>query len=342
MRRAPTDGMGAVLIAVTGGTGYLGAHTVAALLADGHEVRLLVHPAENPTEVTALFGVGADRLTTVAGDIRDRAVVATLLDGCDALLHAAGVVGTDSRREALMWEVNVEATGRILAEATARGLDPIVHVASYSALFPCPDPVITPDSPTAAGRSAYGRTKSTADRIARALQAAGAPLVITYPSSVVGPALGPQAGITAEGWAVMLRSGWAPSVRGGMQMVDVRDVAAVHAALMRPGRGPRRYLCGGHLLTFDEIVDLLEEASGRRIRRVPLSPALFRGIGRATDLLSRVMPISAGLSYEAAWLLTAATPTDDSRTLAELGVRWRPIRASIVDAVRASETAADA
>jgi len=41
-------------------------------------------------------------------------------------------------------------------------------------------------------------------------------------------------------------------------------------------------------------------------------------------------------------LLTAATPTDDSRTLAELGVRWRPIRASIVDAVRATETAADA
>ncbi len=330
----------AVLIAVTGGTGYLGAHTVAALLAEGHSVRLLVHPSEDVAAVLALFPAGADRIETLTGDIRDKQVIADLLDGCDALLHAAGVVGTDDRREALMWEVNVEATGRILAEATKLGLDPIVHVASYSALFPCPDPVITPDSPTAPGRSAYGRTKSTADRIARALQAAGAPVVITYPSSVVGPALGPQAGITADGWSVMLRSGFAPSVEGGMQMVDVRDVAAVHAAIMEPGRGPRRYLAGGHLLTFDEIVDLLEQAGGKRIRRIPLSPGMFRGIGRMSDLISRLTPISAGLSYEAAWLLTAATPTDDSRTIAELGVRWRPIRESIFDALGASAASA--
>ena len=33
-----------MLIAVTGGTGYLGAHTVRALLAGGHRVRLLVGP----------------------------------------------------------------------------------------------------------------------------------------------------------------------------------------------------------------------------------------------------------------------------------------------------------
>ncbi|WP_067862652.1 NAD-dependent epimerase/dehydratase family protein [Nocardia shimofusensis] len=331
-----------MLIAVTGGTGYLGSHTVAALLAEGHAVRLLVHPREDVAAALALFGADVDRIETVTGDIRDPKVVSTLLDGCDALLHAAGIVGTDDRREALMWEVNVEATGRILAEATKLGLDPIVHVASYSALFPCPDPVITPDSPTAPGRSAYGRTKSTADRIARALQAAGSPVVITYPASVVGPALGPQAGITADGWAVMLRSGFAPSVRGGMQMVDVRDVAAVHAALMKPGQGPRRYLAGGHLLTFDQIVDLLEEAGGRRIRRIPISPGVFRGIGRTSDLVARLTPLSAGLSYEAAWLLTAATPTDDSRTLADLGVRWRPIRESIFDAMGRALTPVEA
>lgn len=331
-----------MLIAVTGGTGYLGGHTVAALLAEGHAVRLLVHPSEDAAAALALFAAQADHIETVIGDIRDPKVVSALLDGCDALLHAAGIVGTDDRREALMWEVNVEATGRILAEATKLGLDPIVHVASYSALFPCPDAVITPDSPTAPGRSAYGRTKSTADRIARALQAAGAPVVITYPASVVGPALGPQAGITADGWAVMLRSGFAPSVRGGMQMVDVRDVAAVHAAVMTPGQGPRRYLAGGHLLTFDQIVDLLEEAGGKRIRRIPISPGVFRGIGRTSDLVARLTPISAGLSYEAAWLLTAATPTDDSRTLADLGVRWRPIRESIFDAMGRALTPAGA
>lgn len=323
-------------IAVTGGTGYLGAHSVAALLADGHDIRLLVAPNDTvPEALRDAARESAGDIETLAGDIRVPEVVDALLDGCDAVLHMAGVVGTDNRRERLMWEVNVDATSSVLAKAVAAGLDPIVHVASYSALFPCPDPVIGPDSPTAPGRSAYGRTKSTADRIARALQATGAPVVITYPSSVVGPALGTAAGITAAGWDVMVRARLAPRVPGGMQMIDVRDVAAVHAAVMRPGRGPKRYLCGGHLVTFDEIVDMLEAGLGKPIRRIPVSAAVFRGLGRAGDLVSRVLPISAGLSYEAAWLLTAATPTDDSRTLEELNLTWRPLADAIAEAVRA-------
>ncbi|MGO4203240.1 NAD-dependent epimerase/dehydratase family protein [Rhodococcus sp. TAF43] len=321
-------------IAVTGGTGYLGAHTTRALLDDGHRIRLLVHPNESATEIVSLFGDAADRVEVRSGDIRDPEVVAALLDGCDAVLHAAGVVGTDNSREALMWEVNTAATATLLTRAALLGLDPIVHVASYSALFPSPDPVIGPDSPTAPGRSAYGRTKAAADRIARALQDAGAPVVITYPSSVVGPGLGGMRGVTATGWAPMVAAGAAPRLRGGMQMIDVRDVAAVHAAAMRPGRGPRRYMCGGELIGFNELVDILERASGHRIRRIPMAPSMFRGAGRVADLIGTVLPVSAGFSYEAAWLLTAATPTDDSRTLSELGLTWRPVR----DALTASVT----
>ena len=47
-------------------------------------------------------------------------------------------------------------------------------------------------------------------------------------------------------------------LRGGMQMVDVRDVADVHAALMTPGRGARRYVCGGILVAFDDMITALE------------------------------------------------------------------------------------
>ncbi|QCQ93051.1 NAD-dependent epimerase/dehydratase family protein [Rhodococcus sp. SGAir0479] len=322
-------------IAVTGGTGYLGAHTTRALLGDGHDIRLLVHPDESAADALAVLDDGTGRVEVLRGDIRDAAVIAALLGGCDAVLHAAGVVGTDNRRETLMWEVNTAATASLLTRAAFLGLDPIVHVASYSALFPSPDPVIGPDSPTAPGRSAYGRTKAAADRIARALQDAGAPVVITYPSSVVGPGLGGMRGVTATGWAPMIAAGVAPRLRGGMQMIDVRDVADVHAAAMRPGRGPRRYMCGGELIAFDEIVDILETASGQRIRRIPLQPSLFRAMGRIADVLGAVTPVSAGFSYEAAWLLTAATPTDDACTLSDLGLAWRPARAAVAASVTA-------
>ena len=41
--------------------------------------------------------------------------------------------------------------------------------------------------------------------------------------------------------------------------------------------------------------------------------------------------MSDGLTYEAAMLLTAATPTDDSATLRDLGMTWRPPQTAIVE-----------
>lgn len=316
-------------VAVTGGTGYLGAHTVRALLAAGHHVRLLVVPGgADDAVITALRELGS--LEVLPGDIRDTATVSELLSGCDAVLHAAGVVGTDSRRTRLMWEINAYATESLLTRASELGLDPIVSVSSYSSLFPPPDGVIGPNTPPVPGRSDYARTKAYADIAARRLQAAGAPVVVTYPSSVVGPAFHTPAGVTQRGWDPIVRFRVAPRLRGGMQMIDVGDVARVHTALMAPGRGPKRYVCGGVLLTFDQMIDALQTALGQPIRRIPLAPSLFRGVGRLSDFAGRWLPLADGLSYEAAMLLTAAVPTDDTATLADLGLTWRDPRAAII------------
>lgn len=323
-----------MLIAVTGGTGYLGAHAVRRLLEDGHRIRLLVAPdCAGAAVIPHLTALG--EVDVLDGDIRTAGTVTRLLDGCDAVIHAAGVVGTDRRREALMWEINAHATESVLLGAAEAGLDPIVSVSSYSALFPPPDGVITADTPPAPGRSPYAQTKAYADRVARRLQSQGAPVVVTYPSSVVGPAFWTAAGVTERGWGAMVRAGVAPRMPGGMQMIDVRDVADVHAALMRAGRGPRRYVCGGVMLTFDAMVDALEQGAGRHIRRIPLSPRTFRAIGWMADRCSRVLPLGDGLSHEAAMLLTAATPTDDARTRTDLGLTdWRSPQEAIIASFR--------
>lgn len=89
--------------------------------------------------------------------------------------------------------------------------------------------MIGPDTPAASGRSPYVRSEAYAER----------------------------------GWEPILRSGIAPRLRGEMPMVDVRDIGEVHARLMRPGRGPHRYICGGVSLRFDAVVDAFEAATGR-------------------------------------------------------------------------------
>lgn len=321
-------------IAVTGGTGYLGAHTVRALLEAGHSVRLLVAPGcgDEPV-IPRLRELGM--LEVLDGDIRDTAVVAALLEGCDAVLHAAGVVGTNDRQEKLMWDINAYATEAILTRAVEAGLDPVVSVSSYSALFPPPDGVIGPDSPTVPGRSAYARTKAYGEQVARRLQDEGHPVVVTYPSSVVGPVFWTAPGVTERGWAPIVKYRVAPVVRGGMAMVDVRDVGQVHSSLMKPGRGPHRYLCGGIMVSFDEMIAAVERGLGKPVRRIRVAPSVFKGIGWVSDLASKLLPLPESLSYEAAWLLTSATPTDDSATLADLGLQWRSPVDAIVESLRA-------
>jgi dihydroflavonol-4-reductase len=323
-----------VHIAVTGATGYLGAHAVDVLRRDGHGVRALLHPADTGRPL-ATYGL-PDDLPTVEGDVADPTAVAELLTGCDALLHLAGIVAVDNRREDLMWRVNVEATEQLLTAAVDRGLDPVVHVSSYVALFPSPTGVIDPDTPTAAGRSAYGRTKAAADRFTRSLQATGAPVTVLYPSSLVGPALGERPGIAAEGWAPLLRSRSTVTFRGHMPLIDVRDVADLLAAAMVPGRGPRRLPCGGAFLAFDDVLDAVEAGLDRPTRRVRIGPRVFRGLGRAFDAAARVLPLPPVFSYEAAWLLTTGQPTDDTAALAVLGRSWRDARAGLTEAIRSA------
>lgn len=320
-------------VAVTGGTGYVGAQSVAALRRDGHVVRLLVHPAEAERPLSA-YGVDPAGVEVVEGDVADPTAAAELLDGADALLHLAGIVAVDDRREAEMWRVNVDATEQLVTAAVARRLDPIVQVSSYVALFPSATGVIGPDTPPAPGRSAYGRTKSAADRVLRGLQADGAPVVTIYPPGIVGPALGDRPGIAAEGWAPLLKRRTTVTVRGIMPMLDVRDVADLHAAVMQPGQGPRRLPCGGEVLTFDEVLDVLEQAAGRPFRRVRVAPRVFRGMGRAFDTAARVLPLPPSFSYEAAWLLTQGQRVDDTAALAVLGRPWRDVRTGLLEAVR--------
>ena len=319
-------------VAVTGGTGYVGAHCIAALLRDKHDVRLLVHPNEMARPLSS-YGVEGDAVEVLSGDVADAAVADKLLDGCDALVHLAGIVAVDNRREVDMWRVNVEATEALVTAAVERGLDPIVHVSSYVALFPSATGTIGPDTPPATGRSAYGRTKAAADRRLRELQAVDAPVVVVYPPGIVGPALGDRPGIAAEGWAPLLRHRTTVSVRGIMPMVDVRDIADLLAALVSPGGGPRRLPVGGEVLTFDEVLDALETVTGRPFRRVRVAPRVFRGMGRAFDAAARVLPLPPSFSYEAAWLLTQGQHVDDEAARKVLGRPWRDVRTSLRESV---------
>ena len=218
-------------VLVTGGTGFVGAHSVKALLDSGHTVRMLVR---SPDRIGAALGpLGTQAPEHVVGDVTDADSARRALEGCDAVLHAASVYTFDARRAASMRRDNMASVRIVLGTAHELGLDPIVHVSSFAALLPAQAP-LTPDSPVGEPKGAYNISKAETEQVARDMQDAGAPVVITLPGMVWGPH-DPNVGESAIFARDVLRGLLPFRLGGGPNVVDVRDVAAMHAAVMEPG-----------------------------------------------------------------------------------------------------------
>jgi dihydroflavonol-4-reductase len=321
-----------LLVLVTGGTGYVGSHAIAALAGAGHRIRVL---ARSPKSIpAALEPLGADGVETAIGDVTEPAAVERALQGCDAVLHAASVFSTDARKAHAINAVNVRGTDIVLGTAHRLGLDPIVYVSSEVALFPPADgEVLTPDSPVKRPPWTYCRSKADAELAARKYQASGAPVVSVMPAAVWGPH-DPHLGEGATMATNVLRNRYPVVMPGGMHIVDVRDVAAVLAAVMQPGRGPRSYLVTGHYLPMSGIIGTLGELSGRRLRFVILPAWFLAAFGRTADLVQRRLRTRLPWSGESIWIMNCDARCDDSKTRDEFQLEPRPLRETFADTIR--------
>lgn len=322
-------------VLVTGGTGFVGSHSVAALLRAGHQIRLLVR---DPARVGPAFdplGVPAGDLADVAtGDLADPAAVAAAVRGCDAVLHVAGLYSFDPRHRARMLAANVRGTEAVLAAGCEAGCDPVVHVSTFAALLPA-SRTLRPDSPVGDIRAPYAHSKAESDRLARRWQQRGAPVVISYPGMVVGPD-DPRHGESNRFLEAVLRDRVPFRLGGVFPVADVRYVAAGHAATLAPGRGPRRYLLTGRDVPGAELRAELRRLTGRRLPALPAPRWLQLLGGRLADLGQRLVPVRLPVSHEAPYLTTSMPPTgtDSSTTGADLGVQPPPLAETLADTIR--------
>jgi len=317
-------------VLVTGGTGFVGSHSAVELAREGCEVRLLVRDPAKALRVFAPHGLTLRDV--VVGDVTDRASVRRALAGCDAVLHAAALVALEAHRAAEAHRTNAEGVEIVLGEAAERGVRSIVYVSSSAALFRPGAQPIGPDSPLAEATSPYARSKVAAERFARELLARGAPLRISYPGGVVGP---DDPGLSEMNHTLMIfLRDFIALTSSGISVVDVRDLARIHAALLlgRASAGP--YVAGGPFLAWREVADLLDRLTGGRVRRLSLPGALLRVAGRGGDLAKRFVSFDFPLTHEAMTFATRWPGADSSRTLEALGLAFRDPAESFADALR--------
>jgi dihydroflavonol-4-reductase len=321
-------------VLVTGGTGFVGANTIAALVAAGHEVRLLARSVRRVPPALDPLAVPNAAYRSTEGDVTDPRSVERAVQSCDAVVHAAALYSYDPRDADAMLRTNVEGTETVLGAAVDAGADPIIHVSSHVALLPSDDDPATERTPVGDPPGPYASSKASADRVARRYQERGAPVVITYPGGVLGPD-DPKLGETNAVIHEALERGVALTVRdGATPFCDVRDIAALHAAAMAPGLGPRRFLAGGPYTPLDQLFSRLADLTGRRIRTVEVPEPIAIGAGWVGDLGQKYLGTPSPGSREVAWTAARSVAHDLRHTRDELDVSFRSIDETLADTVR--------
>jgi len=320
-----------VRVLVTGGTGFVGSHTVAALAAGGHEIRLLVRSPDRIAPALRPLGL-AESFDHVVGDVTDRGSVERALDGCDAVLHAAAVYSLDSREYRRIARTNLRGAETVLDAAVRHGCDPVVHVSSVVALLQR-RATVTVDSPLSTVPGVYVQSKVASEAVARRLQDDGAPIVIVHPGGVLGPH-DPHLGDLVHRLRNVLRGRYPTWPSGGYHQVDVRDVAKLHAAVMVPGAGPRRYIVPGHHVDGRTMFRTLQTLTGRRLPHVILPAQMMLPFSWMATVAQRALPVHLPAEYEGVVLHKYDTRFDDSPAREELGVQPRPLVDTYRDTVR--------
>lgn len=314
---------------ITGASGFLGAHTTAALLDAGEDVRAYVRTPAKLDAALSPLGLSADddRIDVVSGDMTDAEVVARAAQGCSAVVHAAATYSFRRRDAERMRQANVRGTEVVLRAGVDAGAAHVIHVSSTVALTRPGGHVLDGTSPLGDGLGPYSRSKVDSEVVARAMQDDGAPVSVMNPGGVIGPH-DPYLGESDEIVQQVLRGRLPVWPRGSLQWVDVRDAAATVVALLR-GEPGRRWMVPGE--TFTRPHALLSTVTGRRLR-APVAPAgLVAAV--ATPGYLTGWPFLPG-AVEGIRIFGCANSVDASATTQELGVTARPLLESLEDTVQ--------
>jgi len=273
----------AMIVVVTGSTGFIGRHLVDALLARGDEVRALVRP-ETPRDHRD------PRIGHWQADLLDDRSVreSPVWDGVSQVFHLAGV--TKARTLDQFRAGNVIPTANVLSALAARGGKPprIVLVSSQAAAGPATSaeaPVRESDPPQPI--EAYGRSKLQAEQATMRYRNV-LPITVVRPSSVYGPGDRDFLNVfRQERHRVAIR---AVPRDHALSIVYVTDLvrAMLMAAEQTVAVGRTYFVADEQPITWGELYDAIDEVMGRSPLGVPV-PSLVRDLAaHGGDLVSAI------------------------------------------------------
>lgn len=296
------------LVLVTGGSGFIGAHTIVQLIKSGARVRATLRTPSREGEVREMIAKGGvqagDRLSFARADLMSDDGWSDAAKGCDYVLHVASPfpAAVPKNEDDLIVPAR-EGTLRALKAAKSAGVKRAVVTSSLAAIAygerTNPEQPFTeaewtdPKSPRA---SPYVRSKTIAERAAwEFANKEGLELSVVNPVAVLGPLLGKDFSTSLELVKILLEGKMPGCPKIGFPLVDVRDVASLHLLAMRhPAAAGQRFIATNEGFTWlIEIARVLRAEMGAEARKVAtreLPNWLVRLFGKFDPLVAQIVP----------------------------------------------------
>jgi dihydroflavonol-4-reductase len=322
-------------VCLTGATGFIGANVVRALLERGDQVRCIIR---KPGPCIDGLDIETVSIPLVPTGPEQADALAKAVDGCEAIVHVAGLFDPSPGGLARMEAVHVDATRALCAAGVQAGVRRIVLCSSSVTIgFGPQDAPGDEDTPVDAER-VYGKSGALRvyhDTKLRSEQLVAAQTemegVIVNPDFILGPwDIKPTSGQLI----VTMAQRWVPFYPvGGKCFQAAQDCAAGHLLALDKGIHGRRYLLGSQNLSYRDFMGIVAEVVGRR----PPAAALPGWVLGAARLAGRVATRVdahrfAGLDPHVLRSMQQSRYRSGARARTELGVPDTPI----IEAVHAA------
>lgn len=317
-------------VLLTGGSGFVGAAVMRALIGAGYEVRALVR---TPSTFRPPPGV-----TTCAGDITDLPSLVAAARGCESVIHCAADYRLSLRPSDAggMIAVNVGGTANVLKAARETGARRLVHCSTVGTLNFQRSGRVCTELDTAVSPAPlagpYKRSKWAAERLALGPASAGLEVVVVQPSTPVGRG---DRRPTPTGQTIrdFLRGRIPAVVDTGLNLVAVDAVARGHVLALERGESGRCYILGDLNLTLGQLLTRVAEIAGVPPPRwrVPLGVAM--AVAVSSEAWGRLHGRPPAISLTSVRMAAHPMYVDGARAREELGWEAGDLDAALVAAV---------
>ena len=320
----------APLAVITGGSGFLGSYLCKILAEQGWRVLALSRSGES----SKALPFSHHALEHRSLDVLDLNAFEEACQGAQALYHLAGRVSRDPKDDGALHELHVKGTKHFVTVAEKLAIPHLVYLSTSGVAGVSKTTVLadetTPYARDLIGNWAYYQSKLYAEEeVYRAIDQ-GLPIKIARPSLLLGP--GDPSGQSHEDLLLFLSGQLKAVPPGGLNAVDVRDVANFLPILAEKGEVGIPYMLGGTNLSARSFINQIAQITSRQPPLLDLPQQLVKKAMSPLKWLSSIS-LLGGIdpqTFEMAchyWYI-------DSEKAHDLGFKTRPLSSTLLEALK--------